>query len=125
MRTDSATAMTNGQPFQYYWRAQLHRFRIGEARVGHVHVNGIGSSSSADGASTTAQRFKDAEFLTGNHHVVHGSLACRCNSKGSQDCINYTLAGLGVASKHRGATGWVCMEFWVEQSARNHQLDWL
>ena len=122
MRADSATAMADGKPFQHHWRPQFHRFRIGEARIGHVHVNGIGSGSSADGTGATAQRLKDAEILARNHHVVHGSLACGSNSKRSQYCINHTLTCLCVASKDRRAAGWVCMEFRVEQSARNHQL---
>jgi len=43
MLTLAATAVTDGEVFQQYREAPFKHFRVGQARIGHVAVDGVGA----------------------------------------------------------------------------------
>ena len=94
----------------------FQHFRVGQAGVGHVGVNRVGSVEIRSGSRATADRLVIPEgFLssTSEDEVVHGSLTGRHDTQGAENRIDNPLRRFHVATDNRGTPRGIIVWGWV------------
>ena len=86
-----------------YGMTLLNDFGIGDSRVCHVGVNGVGPVGLGRRPGTTTDGFVVAESIVSEQQVIHGSLAGGRHAQRAQQDIDYALRRFHV-SAHDGST---------------------
>ena len=105
MHTLPARASADFKSFQPDRITMLEHFRVRQAGIGHVTVNGIASAKTVARPGAAANGFVVPESLVSEKQVVHGSLAAGHDLEGFQQRIDDPLAGFRVPDRHGGIVG--------------------
>ena len=103
--------------------AAFDYFGIGQSRVGHVRVNGIGPVGLGRGSAAAADRLVVTERPVAEGQVVHRPLTRGGHSQRAEQHIDDALRSLDVASHHRRAQRRVIVRGRVEQTFGQHDRD--
>ena len=82
--------------------AEFQNFRIGQPRVGHVGVHGVGAGKAGTRRRAGADRLVILVARIAEIEIVHGALRRRHRAERTEQAIGHLLRGLDIAGDHRG-----------------------
>src|ERR1051325_7366752 len=119
----AARAGTQLESLEPHREALLQDLGVGDARVGHMGVDGVGAVLLWRRAAAAADRLVIAEAGVAEDQVVHGALGARGEAEGLEQRVHDALAGLAVARGDGGAARGVALEARVEHALRDFKVD--
>ena len=102
MEALAATPSPDRERLHQYRKTPLEHFRIRQAGVGHVRMNGVGTIEIRSGARTTADRLIVLVPVVAERKVVHGPLRGSHRPESSVESVGDALGRLDVSRDNRG-----------------------
>ena len=81
--TAAAAAAPDRELFHQHRETPFQHFRIGQAGVGHVRLDGVGAWTGGRGPAAAGDGFVIAETRVAEQHVVHRAAAGRLGGAGA------------------------------------------
>ena len=82
--------------------AEFQNFRIGEPRIGHVGVDGVGAGKAGPRRRARTDRLVILVARIAEIEIVHGALRRRHGAERTEQAIGHFLRGLDIAGDDRG-----------------------
>ena len=102
----TARSLPDMEILEHHRKARLQDFGIGEARIGHVGVDGVCSVESRPGRRARADGFVILVFLVAEGQVVHRPLRGRHRAGGAEQAVRHRLTDLDIAGDDGGRIAW-------------------
>ena len=98
----AARALADVEVLQHHRIAEFENLRIGETRVGHVRVHGVGAVEAGAGGRAGADRLVVLIRLVAEVEVVHRALRAGERAERAEQAVGHRLAHLDIAGDDGG-----------------------
>ena len=97
----AAGVFSDVEVFQQHRETGFQNFRVGQARIGHVGVHGIGTVETGTGGRAGADGFVILIFVIAEGQIIHRALRCGHGLGRAEQAVGDSLTDLDIARHDR------------------------